>query len=45
VGLVARQCGKEDTNEYRPWMVRLLPDALVSRYYTRWLSQISNYLT
>jgi FAD-dependent urate hydroxylase len=45
VGLVARQSGKEDTNEYRPWMVRLLPDALVSRYYTRWLSQISNYLT
>ena len=43
-GLVSRQSGREDTNEYRPWMVRLLPDALVARYYTRWLGQISNYL-
>jgi FAD-dependent urate hydroxylase len=44
-GLVARQSGREDTNEYRPWMVKLLPDALVARYYTRWLRRISNYLT
>ena len=43
-GLVARQSGREDTNEYRPWMVKLLPDGLVARYYTRWLRQISNYL-
>jgi FAD-dependent urate hydroxylase len=44
-GIVARQSGKEDTNEYRPWMVKLMPNALVSRYYTLWLRQISNYLT
>ncbi len=44
VQLVAKQSGKEDTNEYRPWMVRLLPDGLISRYYIRWLRQISNYL-
>jgi FAD-dependent urate hydroxylase len=43
-GLVAKRSGKEGTNEYRPWMVKLMPDALVSRYYTRWLRQISNYL-
>jgi FAD-dependent urate hydroxylase len=42
--LVAKQSGKEDTNEYRPWMVKLMPNALLSRYYTRWLGRISNYL-
>jgi FAD-dependent urate hydroxylase len=44
-GLVAKQSGREDTNEYRPWMIRLLPDGLVSRYHTRWLGQISDYLS
>jgi FAD-dependent urate hydroxylase len=44
VRLVAKQSGKEDTNEYRPWMVRLMPGGLISRYYIRWLGQISNYL-
>jgi FAD-dependent urate hydroxylase len=43
-GLVAKQSGREDTNEYRPWLTKLMPDALVARYYTRWLGKISNYL-
>lgn len=43
-GLVAKQSGTEDTNEYRPWMVKLLPNALVTRYHTHWLGTISNYL-
>jgi len=43
--LVAKQSGKEGTNEYPAWMVKLMPDALVTRYFTRWLRQISNYLT
>ena len=43
--LVAKRSGKEDTNEYRPWLVKLLPNALAARYYTRWLGQVSNYLT
>ena len=43
--LVARKSGKEDTNEYRPWMIKLLPNVLAARYYTRWLGQVSNYLT
>jgi FAD-dependent urate hydroxylase len=42
--LVARHAGSEDINRYRPVLSRLIPDALVSRYYTRWLRQISNYL-
>jgi FAD-dependent urate hydroxylase len=44
-GLVSRQSGREDTNEYRPWLTKLMPDPLVARYYTRWLGKISNYLT
>jgi FAD-dependent urate hydroxylase len=43
-GLVARQAGKEDISKYRPWLTRLLPEAMLSRYYTRWLGQVSNYL-
>jgi FAD-dependent urate hydroxylase len=43
-GLVAKQSGREDTNEYRPWLTKLMPDTLVARYYTRWLGKISNYL-
>jgi FAD-dependent urate hydroxylase len=44
-GLVARQAGSEDTNEYRPIITRLVPNALASRYHERWLRQISNFLT
>ena len=41
---VARSAGKEDINNYRPWLMKLTPSRLVSRYYTRWLRQVSNYL-
>jgi FAD-dependent urate hydroxylase len=44
-GLVARHAAAEDINRYRPMLSRLIPGALASRYYTRWLSQISNYLS
>lgn len=44
-GRVAREAGREDINKYRPWLVKLLPDALTTRYYTRWIGQISDYLT
>jgi FAD-dependent urate hydroxylase len=43
--LVARQAGREDYNKYGSLLSRLTPSALASRYYTRWLGQISNYLT
>jgi FAD-dependent urate hydroxylase len=43
-GLVSRQALKEDTNQYRPWRSRLLPNAVAARLYTRWLGQVSNYL-
>jgi FAD-dependent urate hydroxylase len=43
-GLVARQSAREDVNKYRPWLNKLIPDALVAGYYTRWLGKISNYL-
>lgn len=36
--------GREDYNRYGALMTRLVPAALGSRYYTRWLGQISNYL-
>ena len=42
--LVARSAGREDINHYRPWLARLTPGPLVSRYYVRWLRQVSNYL-
>ncbi len=41
---VARSSGKEDISNYRPWLMRLTPGWLVSRYYTQWLRQVSNYL-
>jgi FAD-dependent urate hydroxylase len=44
-GLVARQAGKEDINQYRPLLIRLIPDGLASRYYTTFLGQVSNYLS
>ncbi|GAA3819796.1 FAD-dependent urate hydroxylase HpxO [Sphaerisporangium flaviroseum] len=43
-GVVARQAGSESTNKYRPTLARLLPDVLLSRYYTRWLKRVSDYL-
>jgi FAD-dependent urate hydroxylase len=43
-GLVARQAGTEDTNEYRPILTRLVPNAMASRYHERWLGQISDFL-
>lgn len=43
--LTARRAGSETTNKYLPTLSRLTPDALVSRYHTRWLRQISTYLS
>jgi FAD-dependent urate hydroxylase len=43
--LVARQAATEDVNKYRPVLSRLVPGALISCYYTRFLGQASNYLT
>ncbi len=42
--VVSRQAGTEDYNRYGPVMSRLIPASLASRYYTRWLRQISTYL-
>jgi FAD-dependent urate hydroxylase len=44
VSRVARQAGSEDYNRYGSVLTRLIPGTLASRYYTRWLGQISNYL-
>lgn len=41
---VAKQAGREGTNESRPWMAKLLPDALAAHLYTRWLRQASTFL-
>jgi FAD-dependent urate hydroxylase len=41
---VSRQAGTEDYNRYGAVMSRLMPAPLASRYYTRWLRQISTYL-
>ncbi|GCD97563.1 FAD-dependent oxidoreductase [Embleya hyalina] len=43
--LTARRAGAETTNKYLPTLSRLTPDALISRYHTRWLRQISTYLS
>jgi hypothetical protein len=43
--VVARQAAREDYNRYGALLTRLIPATLASRYYTRWLGQISNYLT
>jgi len=43
-GLVARHAGREDINQYRPLLIRLIPDGFASRYYTTFLGQVSNYL-
>jgi FAD-dependent urate hydroxylase len=42
--VVSRQAGTEDYNRYGVVMSRLIPASLASRYYTRWLRQISTYL-
>jgi FAD-dependent urate hydroxylase len=44
-GFVSKSAGREDTGEYRPWLLRPIPSALAARYYTRWLGRASNYLT
>lgn len=44
VSVVARQAGTEDYNKYGAVMSRLIPGPLATRYYTRWLGQISTYL-
>jgi hypothetical protein len=35
---------RKDYNRYGTFLARLTPASLASRYYTRWLGQISNYL-
>jgi FAD-dependent urate hydroxylase len=42
--VVARQAGSEDYNRYGALLSRLIPGPLATRYYTRWLRQISTYL-
>jgi hypothetical protein len=42
--LVARQAGREDYNRFGAVLARLTPAGLASRYYTRWLGQVSTYL-
>ena len=44
VSVVARQAGTEDYNKYGAVTSRLIPGPLATRYYTRWLGQISTYL-
>ena len=42
--VVSRQAGSEDYNRYGAVLSRLIPSSLATRYYTRWLRQISTYL-
>jgi FAD-dependent urate hydroxylase len=44
VSVVSRQAGSEDYNRYGALLSRLVPGSLATRYYTRWLGQISNFL-
>jgi FAD-dependent urate hydroxylase len=44
VSVVSRQAGSEDYNKYGAIMTRLIPGPLATRYYTKWLAQISTYL-
>jgi 2-polyprenyl-6-methoxyphenol hydroxylase-like FAD-dependent oxidoreductase len=44
VSVVSRQAGTEDYNRYGAVASRLVPSSLATRYYTRWLGQISTYL-
>lgn len=45
VSVVSRQAGSEDYNRYGALASRLVPGPLATRYYTRFLSQVSTYLT
>jgi FAD-dependent urate hydroxylase len=45
VSVVSRQAGTEDYNRYGAVASRLVPSPLATRYYTRWLGQISTYLS
>jgi len=42
--VVSRQAGSEDYNRYGAVLSRLIPGSLATRYYTRWLRQVSTYL-
>jgi FAD-dependent urate hydroxylase len=42
--VVSRQAGSEDYNRYGAVLSRLVPSSLATRYYTRWLRQVSTYL-
>jgi FAD-dependent urate hydroxylase len=42
--VVSRQAGTEDYNRYGAVLSRLIPASLATRYYTRWLRQVSTYL-
>ena len=44
VSVVSRQAGSEDYNKYGAVISRLIPGPLATRYYTRWLGQISTFL-
>jgi len=43
--VVSRQAGSEDYNRYGAVVSRLIPSPLATAYYTRWLRQISSYLS
>jgi FAD-dependent urate hydroxylase len=45
VSVVSRQAGSEDYNKYGAVLTRLVPSSFATRYYTKWLAQISSYLT
>lgn len=42
--LTSRVAGTEPSNQYRPTLSRLAPDALLGPVYTRWLRMVSTYL-
>jgi FAD-dependent urate hydroxylase len=42
--VVSRQAGTEDYNKYGVLLSRLAPSPLATRYYTKWLAQVSTYL-
>jgi FAD-dependent urate hydroxylase len=42
--LTARVAGSEITDKYTPISTLLTPDALVSRFHTRWLKMVSTIL-
>ena len=44
VSVVSRQAGSEDYNRYGALVSRLVPGTLATRYYTKFLSQVSTYL-